>query len=135
MASICKVIIVGNLGKDPEIRVTPSGKKMATFSVATSTKRKGKDGKYEEQTSWHRCKAFDRLAEIIGEHVKKGTSIYLEGRIAYDKYTDKDGVERQTTDILCDSMTMLGGADKGAKPASKPAARQQEYDDVGGIDW
>ncbi|MBC5763899.1 single-stranded DNA-binding protein [Ramlibacter albus] len=110
MASVNKVILVGNCGRDPEIRYLPSGQAVANVSIATSSRRKDKtSGETVEQTEWHRVTFFDRLAEIVGEYVKKGTPIYIEGRITYRKYTDKDGIEKNATDIIATEMQMLGG--------------------------
>jgi single-strand DNA-binding protein len=135
MASVNKVILMGNCGRDPEVRYLPSGSAVATVTLATSTRRKDKTtGEMVEETQWHRLNFFDRLAEICGEYVKKGTQIYVEGRLRYGKYTDKDGVERQTTDITVSEMQLLGsrqgaGAPEGggstggySKPAPRPAA-------------
>ena len=135
MASVNKVILMGNCGRDPEVRYLPSGSAVATVTLATSTRRKDKTtGEMVEETQWHRLNFFDRLAEICGEYVKKGTQIYVEGRLRYGKYTDKDGVERQTTDITVSEMQLLGsrqgaGAPEGGtstggytKPAPRPAA-------------
>jgi len=120
MASVNKAILIGNCGRDPEIRYLPSGKAVANVSIATTSKRKGQDGQYVEETQWHRVQFFDRLAEIVGEYVKKGSAIYVEGRIKYGKYTDKDGVERNTCDIIATEMTLLGSRGEGA-PAHTPA--------------
>ncbi len=134
MASVNKVILMGNCGRDPEVRYLPSGSAVATVTLATSTRRKDKaTGEMVEETQWHRLNFFDRLAEICGEYVKKGTQIYVEGRLRYGKYTDKDGVERQTTDITVSEMQLLGsrqgaGGEGGSstsnysKPAPRPAA-------------
>lgn len=110
MASVNKVILVGNCGRDPEIRYLPSGQAVANVSVATSSRRKDKtSGEMVEETQWHRVTFFDRLAEIVGEYVKKGTPIYVEGRLTYRKYTNKDGVEQNATDIVATEMQLLGG--------------------------
>lgn len=109
MASVNKVILVGNCGRDPEIRYLPSGQAVANVSVATSSRRKDKNsGEMIEETQWHRVTFFDRLAEIAGEYVKKGRPIYVEGRLVYRKYTDKDGLEKQATDIIATEMQLLG---------------------------
>jgi single-strand DNA-binding protein len=135
MASVNKVILMGNCGKDPEVRYLPSGAAVATVTLATSSKRKDKaTGEMVEDTQWHRLNFFDRLAEICGEYVKKGSQIYVEGRLKYGKYTDKDGVERNTVDITVSEMQLLGSR-QGAGEAggmgggqsggySKPAPRQ-----------
>lgn len=115
MASVNKVIIVGNLGRDPEVRYQPSGDAIANIAVATSYKSKDKNtGEPKEQTEWHRIAFFGRLAEIVGQYLKKGSSVYVEGRLQTRKYTDKDGIERYATDIIAESMQMLGGRQDGA---------------------
>lgn len=130
MSSVNKAIILGNVGKDPEIRYSADGKAIANFSVATSSSWKDKTGAKQEQTEWHRISAFGKLAEIIGEYIKKGSQIYIEGRIQTRKWQDKDGVEKYTTEIIADQMTMLGGP-KSEAPA-KPAAKTPEgkFDDM-----
>ena len=113
MASFNKVIVMGNAGKDPEVRYLPSGIAVASVSVATSRKRKDKNtGEAIEETQWHRVVFFDRLAEIVGEYVKKGKSILVEGSLKYGKY-EKDGVTHYTTDIVAESMQLLGGREDG----------------------
>ncbi len=110
MASVNKVIIVGNLGRDPEIRYMPSGDAIANIAVATSYKSKDKNtGEQKELTEWHRISFFGRLAEVVGQYLKKGSSVYVEGRLQTRKYTDKDGVEKYATDIIAETMQMLGG--------------------------
>lgn len=110
MASVNKVIIVGNLGRDPEIRYMPSGDAIANIAVATSFKSKDRNtGEQKELTEWHRISFFGRLAEIVGQYLKKGSSVYVEGRLQTRKYTDKDGIERYATDIVAENMQMLGG--------------------------
>lgn len=110
MASVNKVIIVGNLGRDPEIRYMPSGDAIANIAVATSYKSKDRNtGEQKELTEWHRISFFGRLAEIVGQYLKKGSSVYVEGRLQTRKYTDKDGIEKYATDIVAENMQMLGG--------------------------
>jgi len=110
MASVNKVILIGNCGRDPEIRYLPSGQAVANVSIATSTRRKDKtSGETVEDTQWHRVTFYDRLAEIAGEYVKKGRPLYVEGRLKYGKYTGQDGVERNTVDIIATEMQLLGG--------------------------
>ena len=111
MASVNKVILVGNCGRDPEIRYLPSGQAVANVSVATSSRRKDKNsGEMIEDTQWHRVTFYDRLAEIAGEYVKKGRPIYFEGRLKYGTYVDKTtGVEKNTVDIIATEMQLLGG--------------------------
>lgn len=109
MASVNKVILVGNCGRDPEVRYLPSGQAVANISIATSSKRKDRtSGEMVEETQWHRVSFFDKLAEIVGEYVKKGQPLYVEGRLVYRKYTNKDGVEMTATDIIASEMQMLG---------------------------
>jgi single-strand DNA-binding protein len=109
MASVNKVILVGNCGRDPEIRYLPSGQAVANISIATSLKRKDKtSGEMIEDTQWHRVTFYDRLAEIAGDYIKKGRPVYVEGRLKYGKYTDKDGVEKNTVDIIATELQLLG---------------------------
>jgi len=123
MASVNKVIIVGNCGRDPEMRYMPSGDAIANLAVATSYKSKDKNtGEQKELTEWHRISFFGRLAEIVGQYIKKGSSIYIEGRLQTRKYTDKDGVEKYATDIIAETMQMLGG-----KQGDDSSAGQQGY--------
>ena len=126
MASVNKVILIGNLGRDPEVRYLPSGDAVANFSIATSEKWKDKSGEMQEQTEWHRISFFGRQAEICGEYLKKGSSVYVEGRLQTRKWTDKEGHERTTTEIRGDRMQMLsgrGGGSGGSEPMTRePAA-------------
>lgn len=125
MASVNKVIIVGNCGRDPEVRYLPSGQAVANVSVATTSRRKDKTtGETIEDTQWHRVTFYDRLAEIAGEYVKKGRPVYVEGRLKYGTYTDKTtGVEKATCDIIATELQLLGGRDDAAAaPAQRPAA-------------
>ncbi len=109
MASVNKVILIGNCGRDPEIRYLPSGQAVANVSVATSTRRKDRNsGEMVEDTQWHRVTFYDRLAEIAGEYVKKGRPIYVEGRLKYGKYTGQDGIEKNTVDIIATELQLLG---------------------------
>jgi single-strand DNA-binding protein len=110
MASINKVILIGNLGRDPEVRYTPSGAAVCNVTIATSRSWKDKNsGDKVEETEWHRVVFYDRLAEIAGEYLKKGRSIYVEGRLKTRKWQDKEGVEKYTTEIVAEEMKMLGG--------------------------
>ena len=129
-----KVILVGNLGNDPEIKYTQGGMAVCTLSLATSSVRKDKDGQQIEKTEWHRVKLFGKLGEIAGEYLKKGRQVYIEGSIRYDKFTGQDGVEKYFTDIVADEMQMLGGEGGGARSEaggtrserpSRPPARQE----------
>ena len=109
MASINKVIIVGNLGKDPEMRSFPNGDQVANVSIATTDRWKDKtSGEMKEATEWHRINFNGRLAEIVGQYLKKGSQVYVEGSLRTRKWTDKDGVEKFTTEIRADQMQMLG---------------------------
>ena len=109
-----KVILVGNLGGDPEVKYTGGGTAVCTLSVATSENWKDKQtGEQQERTEWHRVKMFGRLAEIAGEYLKKGRQVYVEGSIRTDKYTDKEGIQRYSTDIIANEMQMLGGGGEG----------------------
>ncbi len=134
MASVNKVIIVGNLGKDPETRVFPDGGTVCNITVATSRQWKDKaSGERQEETEWHRIVFRDRLAEIAGEYLRKGKQVYVEGRLKTRKYTDKDGVEKFTTEVVAYEMQMLGSREGmgegesrgsssgGGAPASRPA--------------
>ena len=105
-----KVILVGNLGNDPEVKYTQGGMAITTLSLATTSVRKDRDGNQQEKTEWHRVKLFGKLGEIAGEYLKKGRQVYIEGRIEYGSY-EKDGVKHYTTDIIADEMQMLGGGD------------------------
>jgi single-strand DNA-binding protein len=120
MASVNKVILIGNCGRDPELRYLPSGSAVATVSIATSSKRKDKNsGESIEETQWHRVTFFDRLAEIAGEYVKKGRPIYVEGRLKYGKFTNKDGIEQNTCDIIATEMQLLGGREGMGGPSGE----------------
>lgn len=105
-----KVILVGNLGNDPEVKYTQGGMAITTLSLATTSVRKDRDGNQQEKTEWHRVKLFGKLGEIAGEYLKKGRQVYIEGRLEYGSY-DKDGVKHYTTDIVADEMQMIGGGD------------------------
>jgi single-strand DNA-binding protein len=131
---INKVILVGNLGNDPDVKATQGGTTITTISVATSEQWKDKQtGQAQERTEWHRVKFFGRLAEIAGDYLKKGSQVYIEGSLRTDKYTDKNGVERYTTDIIANEMQMLGGRGEGGgqggggnyERGSRPAPAQR----------
>ena len=128
MASINKAIIVGNLGKDPETRFMPSGDATAHITVATSDRWKDKStGDQREATEWHNVTFFGRLAEIAGQYLKKGSQVYIEGKLRTRKYTDKDGIERYATEIVADQMQMLSGkgTDQEHPPAPAPQRAKQ----------
>ena len=123
MASVNKVILIGNLTRDPEVRYSGDGGAIANLSVATNSSWKDKaTGEKKEEVEFHRVVFYGRTAEVCGEYLKKGRPVYLEGRLKTRKWTDKDGVEKYTTEIVGDSMQMLGGKDDA--PASKPASNQ-----------
>jgi single-strand DNA-binding protein len=119
MASVNKVILIGNLGRDPEVRYSPEGAAICNVSIATTSSWKDKaSGEKREETEWHRVVFYNRLAEIVGEYLKKGRSIYVEGRLKTRKWQDKDtGADRFSTDIVADQMQMLGGRDGGGDAA------------------
>jgi single-strand DNA-binding protein len=139
MASVNKVIIIGNLGRDPETRYMPDGGAITNISVATTDKWKDKSGEMQEKTEWHRVAFFGKLAEIAGEYLKKGSQVYVEGRLQTRKWQDKDGQDKYSTEIVANVMQMLGsrqgmggarggdsdgGEREGAsRPASKPAGK------------
>lgn len=124
MASLNKVQIIGNLGRDPEIRYMPSGDAIANIAVATSYKTKDKNtGEQKEYTEWHRISFFGRLAEIVGQYLQKGSSVYVEGRLQTRKYTDKDGIEKYATEIIAENMQMLGNT-KQQDGHSEPPQRR-----------
>lgn len=113
MASVNKVILVGNLGRDPEVRYMPSGDAMANLNIATTDTWKDKGGEKQERTEWHRVVMFGKQAEIAGEYLKKGSQVYIEGRLQTRKWTDKSNIERYTTEIVADRMQMLGSRSSG----------------------
>lgn len=126
MASVNKVIILGNLGADPEVRYTPSGAAVCTLSVATSRNWKDKQsGERQEETEWHRVVMYDKLAEVAGEYLRKGRPVYVEGRLKTRKWQDKEGIDRYTTEIVCEQMQLLGGRDEGDTGASRQGGRDR----------
>ena len=141
MASVNKVILIGNCGRDAEVRHLPSGQPVANVSLATTTRRKDRNtGEMVEETQWHRITFYERLAEVARDYVKKGRAIYVEGRLKYGKYTDNQGVERNTVDIIATDLTLLGGREEGQaaprqaapqqRQAPKPAPKQEpDFDD------
>ncbi len=114
MASVNRVTLLGNVGQDPEMRYLPSGEAVAKFSIATTETWKDKAGGKQERTDWHRVEFIGRTAEIVGEYVKKGRQVYVEGSVRYDKWTDKEGVEKLLTKIKGDKLTLLGSRDGAA---------------------
>jgi single-strand DNA-binding protein len=150
-----KVILIGNLGRDPEVRYSPSGQAIANVTLATSESWKDKNtGEKQEKTEWHRVVFFSRLAEIAGEYLKKGSQVYIEGRLQTRKWQDKDGQDRYTTEIVANEMQMLGsrggagqpsefnqdtsyggsGSESGSAPAGKPAAKKPATAGAGEFD-
>ena len=142
MASVNKVIIVGNLGRDPETRYMPDGGAITNISVATTDKWKDKNGEMQEKTEWHRVAFFGKLAEIAGEYLKKGSQVYVEGRLQTRKWQDKDGQDKYTTEIVANQMQMLGsrqgmggggrGAEGGESQESRPAGGSKAPAKAGG---
>lgn len=140
---INKVILIGNLGADPEVRYMPNGQAVANLTLATSETWKDKDtGETKEQTEWHRLVFYRRLAEIVGEYLRKGSKIFVEGKIRTRKWNDQSGQERYTTEIIVDEMQMLGGVNESAggfkpsaakssapSPSGQPEASTTEFDD------
>jgi single-strand DNA-binding protein len=121
MASVNKVILVGNLGRDPETRYLPNGDAVTNVSIATTEVWKDKEGVKQEKTEWHRVTFYRRLAEIAGEYLKKGSQVYVEGRLETRKWQDKEGQDRYTTEIIASEMKMLGSRQGGGEPADRDA--------------
>ena len=140
MASVNKVILIGNLGQDPEMKYMPNGNAVANFSIATTESWKTQSGEAKEKTEWHKIVAFRKLAEICGQYLKKGKSVYIEGKIQTRTWDDKDGIKRYTTEVIADQMTMLSrsndsdsGSDSGSayvppSGSGKPNAQLEEDD-------
>jgi len=123
MASVNKVILIGNLGKDPEVRYTPSGAAVCNLRLATTRAWKSRDsGERQEETEWHSVVLYDRQAEVAGEYLRKGRPVYIEGRLKTRKWQDKDGNDRYTTEIVAETMQLLGGREGGAAPGDEAAA-------------
>lgn len=127
MAGVNKVILIGNLGADPEIRYTPGGTAVANFRIATSETRTNKEGQKETKTEWHRVVAFSKLAEICGEYLSKGRQVYIEGKIQTRSWDDRDGNKKYTTEIIANIMQMLGSPRDSAKgePAVEAAPPEE----------
>ncbi len=140
--SVNKVILIGRLGKDPETRYMPNGEAVTNVTLATSETWKDKSGAKQEKTEWHNLVFYRRLAEIAGEYLKKGSQVYVEGRLQTRKWQDKEGRDRYTTEIIADQMQMLGGKSAGyeavedsqpapqrqSKPAAEPASQGRSFD-------
>jgi len=137
MASVNKVILLGNLGRDPDVRYTQGGTSVANLALATTEKWKDKDGNKQEKTEWHRVTLWGRQAELAGEYLNKGSSVYIEGRLETRKYTDKDGVEKYTTEVVADRMQFVSTGEKrdGGGQQQKPQQPERrpqkgdEFDD------
>ena len=123
-----RVILIGRLGKDPEVRYMPNGEAVCNFSVATSESWKDQNGQRQERTEWHNITMYRKLAEIAGQHLKKGGLVYLEGRIQSRKYQGKDGIERTAYDIIANEMKMLGGNTQAPAQKQQPAQAQTQDD-------
>ena len=128
MPSVNKVILMGNLGKDPEVRFMPNGDAVCNFSIATTDSWKDKSGERQEKTEWHNIVIYRRLAEIAGEYLKKGRPVYIEGRLQTRKWQTKEGQDRYTTEIIADSMQMLGGRESAA-PQENSGVEEKPKDD------
>lgn len=129
-----KVILLGNVGRDPEVRAMPSGENVATFSLATSRKWKGQDGNRQEETTWHNVTAFGKMADVVGQYVTKGKQLYIEGRIKVSDW-EKDGQKHYKTEIIVDQLTLLGSkGDSAGAPRQErsedPAPQHIEDDDI-----
>jgi single-strand DNA-binding protein len=124
MASVNKVILIGNLGSDPEVKYTPSGTAVANFNIATNESWLNKDGKKEERTEWHKIVVWSKLAELCGEYLAKGRPVYLEGRLQTRDWNDKDGNKRYTTEIVAQTIQFLGGSgERGERSEGRPAGK------------
>ena len=132
MAGVNKVILVGNLGKDPEVKYLDNGVAVANFSLATTENYKNKEGARVSQTEWHNIVLWRGLAEVAEKYLKKGSSVYIEGKIKTRKWEDKEGVTRYSTEILCDNMTMLGGrpSPSADKTETAPESEEDPKDDL-----
>jgi len=128
MASVNKVIVLGNLGKDPDLRHLPNGDAVCNFSLATTESWKDKEGNKQDKTEWHNVVIFRKLAEIAGNYLKKGRPVYIEGRLQTRKWQDKEGKDRYTTEIVADQMQMLGSRDEAKEVSKIPAPAN--FDDM-----
>jgi single-strand DNA-binding protein len=127
VGSVNKVILIGNLGKDPEVRHTTSGAAVANFSIATNEAWNNREGQREERTEWHRVVAFGKLAEICGQYLKRGKQVYIEGRLQTRSWDDRDGNKRYTTEIVAATMTMLGRAGEGPSDSYAPPIAEDPF--------
>ena len=129
MPSINKVILIGHLGNDPEKRFMPNGTATCRYSIATSETWKDKNGEKQEHTEWHRIVMFGKIAEIACEYLKKGSAVYIEGRLRTQEWTDKENIKRYTTEIISDTMKMLGKRDKTEVKTSNSTQQDSDMDD------
>jgi single-strand DNA-binding protein len=120
MASLNKILLIGHLGKDPEIRYTPDGAAVASFSIATSESFTDKNGTRQERTEWHSVKAFGKLADICKQYLTKGKQVYIEGRIQTREYTDREGIKRRFTEVIANQMLMLGSRSQSSEAGVQP---------------
>ena len=144
MASVNKVIVLGNLGQDPTVRYSPDGAAVTNISIATTSSWKDKNaGEKREETEWHKVVFYGRLAEIAGEYLKKGKPVYVEGRLKTRKWQNKEGVDQYTTEVIADSMQLLGGREEGSQapapqqrqaPAAQPQAQRQPAANLADMD-
>ncbi|HEX9916370.1 MAG TPA: single-stranded DNA-binding protein [candidate division Zixibacteria bacterium] len=133
MASVNRAILIGNLGRDPDLRYTPSGQPVAKFPIATSERWKDKDGQLQQRTDWHNIVAWGRQAEVCKEYLKKGSPVYIEGRIQSRSYEDKDGNRKYITEIVANRMQMLGRKEEGPSEEEippEPETEEAEGDDI-----
>lgn len=133
MASVNKVILIGNLGKNPETRYLNNGDAVANITIATTDTWKDKNGEKQDKTEWHRVTFYKKLAEIAGEYLKKGSSVYIEGRLETKKWTDKNGIERYTTDIVANEMKMLGSKKTDSSQEQSNESEQNHNHDSSGF--
>ena len=134
MASLNKVVLVGNLGRDPELKSTPSGAKVLEVSIATTERFNDRNGQMQEQTDWHRIVMWNQKAEYVARNSRKGSTLYVDGRLRYRKYTDKDGVERTITEVLADNVTIVGGRVASENNFVGGAGEQPQYNKPYGND-
>ncbi len=135
MAAVNKAIILGNLGRDPEVRYTPDGKAVTSFSVATTEKWRDRDGNSQERTEWHRVVVFDRLGEVCGEYLSKGSSVYVEGYLRTRSWEDREGNKRYTTEIVGRTVQFLSARGESGRQAAaaSPAEGDFAYEEAGGL--
>ena len=128
MASLNRAMLIGNMGDDPDMRYTAAGSAVCNFTLATNESWKDKDGNKQQKSEWHRVVMFGKLAEIAGQYLKKGSAVYIEGKLQTRKWQDKDGKDRYTTEIIADEMKMLGGGGEKPQEKTEKTGRQQHYE-------